>query len=121
MALFKIDASNGLLIKSCKTVIISIRIKNILLQNYIRISIWIVFKTSIVTPMKIVTFILILVMLFKQLITVAKYVVFYDYIKNEVCVNKDKPELNCNGKCHLMKKMANVSKHVNSDKKHFSV
>ncbi len=27
------------------------------------------------------------------------------YIAAELCVNKNKPELNCNGKCYLMKKL----------------
>lgn len=27
------------------------------------------------------------------------------YIAQEFCVNKDKPELHCNGKCYLMKKL----------------
>ncbi len=53
--------------------------------------------------------ILALFMLFKPLIPVAEYVIFYDYIKNELCVNKDKPELKCNGKCHLMKELAEAS------------
>ncbi|WLD24748.1 hypothetical protein NU10_05005 [Flavobacterium dauae] len=65
--------------------------------------------------------ILALFMLFKPILPIVEYVVFYDYIKNELCVNKDKPELKCNGKCHLMKEMANASKNENSDKKHFSV
>ena len=36
----------------------------------------------------------------------ASYVIQYDYIVNELCVNRDKPQLGCNGKCHLMKEMA---------------
>lgn len=27
------------------------------------------------------------------------------YIANELCINKNKPELNCNGKCYLMNKL----------------
>ena len=27
------------------------------------------------------------------------------YIAKELCVNKDKPQLHCNGKCYLMKKL----------------
>ena len=27
------------------------------------------------------------------------------FIATELCVNKDKPEMNCNGKCYLMKKL----------------
>ncbi|MDQ0109680.1 hypothetical protein J2T02_004824 [Chitinophaga terrae (ex Kim and Jung 2007)] len=28
-----------------------------------------------------------------------------DYISKNLCVNRDKPELHCNGKCHLAKKL----------------
>jgi len=28
-----------------------------------------------------------------------------NYIAAELCVNKDKPQLHCNGKCYLMKKL----------------
>ncbi|MGG5506887.1 MULTISPECIES: hypothetical protein [unclassified Myroides] len=48
-------------------------------------------------------------MFFKPVLPVVEYVVLYDYIKNELCVNKDKPELACNGKCHLTKELANAS------------
>src|SRR5690606_41102997 len=97
MALFKIDASNGLLIRSGKTVIISIRIKNILLQNYITLLICFVFQNKYLCLVKKLIVILALFMLVKPIIPVVEYVVFYDYIKNELCVNKDKPELKCNG------------------------
>lgn len=62
-------------------------------------------------------------MLFKPVIPVLEYVVFYDYIKNELCENKDKPKLECNGKCHLVKEMAKASDtpEKGNDKKHISV
>nr|WP_256499779.1 hypothetical protein [Flavobacterium sp. HSC-61S13] len=48
-----------------------------------------------------------------------EYVVFYDYIKNELCVNKDQPEMACNGKCHLKKELAKtVEADNNKDKYH---
>ena len=34
-----------------------------------------------------------------------EYVINYDYISKVLCINKDKPELRCNGKCQLMKKL----------------
>ena len=40
-----------------------------------------------------------------------------------LCENKAKPELKCNGKCHLMKELAKASedeKPINSDKKNNS-
>lgn len=34
-----------------------------------------------------------------------EYVAQYDYIISEKCENKDKPEMHCNGKCHLKKQI----------------
>lgn len=45
-------------------------------------------------------------MLTKPLWPVVDYVVNYNYIVNVLCENKDKPEMHCNGKCHLTKELA---------------
>lgn len=45
-------------------------------------------------------------MLTKPFWPVLDYVANYDYIVNTLCENKDKPELECNGKCHLSKELA---------------
>jgi hypothetical protein len=37
---------------------------------------------------------------------VMDYMVNYDYIVNNLCENRDKPELNCDGKCYLSKELA---------------
>lgn len=51
-----------------------------------------------------------------------EYVVLYDYIKNELCVNKDKPDLECNGKCHLKKELAKAAETQDKNTTHnFSV
>lgn len=34
-----------------------------------------------------------------------EYAINYDYISKVLCINKDKPELKCNGKCQLMQKL----------------
>ncbi len=34
-----------------------------------------------------------------------EYAINYDYISKVLCINKDKPKLQCNGKCQLMKKL----------------
>lgn len=39
------------------------------------------------------------------------YAANYDYIVEKLCVNKDKPEMHCNGKCYLTKKMAQAATH----------
>ena len=46
-------------------------------------------------------------MLLKPVLPVIDYVVNYEYITKVLCVNKDKPKMKCNGKCHLMKELAN--------------
>ncbi|AWM14273.1 hypothetical protein DI487_10680 [Flavobacterium sediminis] len=59
-------------------------------------------------------------MVIKPVIPILDYVVNYDYIKNELCVNKDKPQLHCNGKCHLAKELGKASeqgKSQSNDKK----
>lgn len=47
-----------------------------------------------------------LAMLVKPLWPTVEYIINYDYIVNELCENKDKPQLNCDGKCYLAKQLA---------------
>ncbi|RCW92309.1 hypothetical protein [Winogradskyella arenosi] len=71
--------------------------------------------------MKTATLFLACFMLLKPTIPFVEYAAFYDYIKNELCVNKDRPQLQCNGKCHLKKELAKASDSDNSkDKNHAS-
>lgn len=46
----------------------------------------------------------------KPLYPIAEYIVNYDYIVNNLCENRDRPALNCDGKCYLSKLMAKESK-----------
>jgi len=46
----------------------------------------------------------------KPLYPIAEYIVNYDYIVNNLCENRDKPALNCDGKCYLSKLLAKESK-----------
>lgn len=34
-----------------------------------------------------------------------EYAINYDYIAKVLCLNRDQPELQCNGKCQLMQKL----------------
>lgn len=34
-----------------------------------------------------------------------EYAVNYDYISEVLCINKNKPELSCKGKCYVMQKL----------------
>lgn len=45
-------------------------------------------------------------MLVKPLWPVVEYVANYNYIKTVLCVNKDRPEFHCDGKCYLAKLLA---------------
>lgn len=56
--------------------------------------------------MKNVVIFIALVVLSKPLWPLVEYTINYDYIVTELCENKDKPELQCNGKCYLTKQLA---------------
>lgn len=59
--------------------------------------------------MKKVLLVLGFLILLKPIIPLLDYVVNYDYISKVLCENKAKPEMKCNGKCHLMKEMAKAA------------
>lgn len=59
--------------------------------------------------MKQLISLLVLVMLLKPLWPLAEYALNYDYIVENLCENRDKPILNCNGKCFLAKQLAKES------------
>lgn len=55
---------------------------------------------------KIISFIILtshLLVISFQSIPVFNYIANYEYISQELCENLDKPELECNGKCYLIK------------------
>lgn len=47
----------------------------------------------------------------KPLAPMIDYVIRYDYISQELCVNTDKPELHCNGKCYVGQEIAKNQQH----------
>jgi hypothetical protein len=59
--------------------------------------------------MKYGIILLIVILSIRPLIPILDYGVNYDYISTVLCVNKDKPEMHCNGKCHLAKELAEKS------------
>jgi hypothetical protein len=59
----------------------------------------------------------VLLFVFKPVFPVIEYGLNYDYIAKVLCENKAKPELKCNGKCHLMKQLAKASEAEKSDSK----
>jgi hypothetical protein len=69
---------------------------------------------------KKITFILIVVLFLKPVFPFLDYAINYEYITKVLCENKAKPEMHCNGKCHLMKELAKASdseKPLSTDKK----
>lgn len=46
-----------------------------------------------------------IVAMLRPIAPLVEYVINYDYISKVLCINKDTPELKCNGKCQLMKKL----------------
>lgn len=67
--------------------------------------------------MKNTVLIIAFVICFKPAFPFLEYVCNYDYIANVLCINKDKVELNCNGKCYLMTKLAEESKEASNSEK----
>ncbi len=45
----------------------------------------------------------------RPVMPLANYLVNQDYIADFLCINKDKPELECNGKCYLKKQLKEAS------------
>ena len=70
--------------------------------------------------MKKIVLLISIFILARPAIPFLEYIVNYDYIVKELCENKEKPALKCNGKCHLMKELAKTAednKNTSSDKK----
>ena len=54
---------------------------------------------------------------FTRLFYFAGYELNKDYIAQNLCINKNKPELHCNGKCFLGKKIAEAEQKQSSQEK----
>lgn len=70
--------------------------------------------------MKKAIVVVVFLFILKPVFPCLEYVINYDYIVKELCENKAKPEMKCNGKCHLMKELARASEKevpISSDKK----
>jgi hypothetical protein len=68
---------------------------------------------------KYAIFAIVFMLLARPVVPVASYIINYDYITTVLCVNKAKPVMHCNGKCHLMKELAKAAEKEKplSDKK----
>ena len=56
-----------------------------------------------------IAIVLLLVMSIRSVLPLIDYAVNYHYISTQLCENKNKPELLCNGKCYLKKELAKSS------------
>jgi hypothetical protein len=54
---------------------------------------------------------------FKLYAPYLSYKINYNYISKELCENKDKPKMNCNGKCYLNKELKKASKEESKENK----
>ncbi len=61
-------------------------------------------------------YLLYLLAMVKPLVPIMEYYANYDYIATILCENKDKPYLECNGKCYLQKQLNEVN-HSNHEHK----
>jgi len=61
-------------------------------------------------------YLLYLLAMVRPVMPIINYYANYDYIATELCENKDKPFLECNGKCYLEKQLKQV-KHTNHEHK----
>lgn len=61
----------------------------------------------------VISILLLLVMSIRSVLPLIDYAVNYDYISTQLCENKSKPELLCNGKCFVKKEIAKSSDNQN--------
>ena len=54
--------------------------------------------------------------IFRAYLPYINYWINYDYISTQLCENKDKPDMHCNGKCCLEKELREVAAEENTEK-----
>ena len=64
----------------------------------------------------ILFYLLYLLAMIRPLVPIIEYHANYDYIANVLCENRDRPYLDCNGKCYLEKQLKKTN-HDNHDHK----
>lgn len=52
---------------------------------------------------------IVFILAFRPLVPLMEYVVNYNRIVTEYCINREKPELMCNGKCYLFDALSKTS------------
>lgn len=61
-----------------------------------------------------IAIVLLLVMSIRSVLPLLDYAVNYHYISTQLCENKNKPELLCNGKCYVKKELTKASQNATS-------
>ncbi len=59
--------------------------------------------------MKSFLIVIIWAFIFKPVLPIAGFIINYDYIKSELCENRTRPALHCNGSCFLKKELAKTA------------
>lgn len=67
--------------------------------------------------MRSLVFFIAISFLVKPILPVFDYLFNYEYIVTELCENRDKPKLHCNGSCYLMQSLAEEAQNDKQNKK----
>ncbi len=67
--------------------------------------------------LKSVSLLIALIFFSRPVLPLVSYVLNYDYVVTELCINKDNTNTKCHGKCQLKKELANAS-HSESGSQH---
>jgi len=57
----------------------------------------------------ILLLLLYLTTILRSWIPITYYIIKYDYVAEVLCINQNKPEMNCNGQCYLSKELEKQS------------
>ena len=62
----------------------------------------------------LISIFLLLVLALRTAMPILDYAVNYDYISTQLCENRARPELRCNGKCYVKKEILKFSENQNA-------
>ncbi len=62
----------------------------------------------------VISIFLLLVLALRTAMPILDYAVNYQYISTQLCENRDKPELRCNGKCYVKKEILKSCENENT-------
>ena len=62
----------------------------------------------------VISIFLLMILALRTTMPILDYVVNYDYISTQLCENRARPELRCNGKCYIKKEILKSSENQNA-------